>query len=379
MATNWTLFVDESGPFTGRTGDTSVVAGLLLPGAPDDDRWSEISQRLKNVASPGAWPPHTADRNQLAWQLALALNRAPNHPQRERADKILNTLHQRWVSKLHELAAQVPSSTKPCWNGLGALRTSPGPGGFSGIVSTDGQKQLSGWVNGYHRSVRRIARKTIQCGEQGWALSATACSPDPLLPIAPACPTSWAAAFQALLHRVHLVLAGVPEATDLHLMVADLALPATEGGVVHLAGTTLTGLYSQAVASSKVAARRPLRAHAPTHPTPYFDPEVHPGLVLADWWANRAERLTRRGRAWRDLRTQALAGFGLKPTDLRRPIAVTAGWPDQEERGPTLTATGTSLFDIASALGQAVAPPARHPSPAWLIDNHWVGLVRGLK
>lgn len=377
MSATWTLFVDESGSMSGHPGDTSVVAGLLLPGAPDDERWAGIAARLRNVARPGAWPPHTADRNQPMWQLALALHRGTNHPQRRLAEQLVADLPRPWRLDIDRLVQQATSTEKARWKGLGHLRLGGTQSAVSSMMPPYALKALTGWVDGYHRSMRRIARAAVPDGQQAWALSATAASPRAVLPTGPARSTDpWTAAFQALLHRTHLVLAGCPEAAELHLRVAALSVPSGSGGELMLAGPDLVAMYEQAVEHSAVADARPLTVHSLPQPTPYFDPDVHPGLVLADWWANRSERSTKRPTRWESARRAALQVFGLGPQDPKRPIDVTATWPSSPQGGPTMTSTGQPLADVARALGQSPADPPPHPVPRWTADQAWVGIVR---
>lgn len=97
------------------------------------------------------------------------------------------------------------------------------------------------------------------------------------------------------------------------------------------------------------------------------DARVRPGIVIADFAANRLRHVLAGSRRWPDVKTQAAARIALPVVAPAR-----AGRPD--ERFPTMALAGSSAEVIVQAFSQSKVLPVSDTQPGWGADQaaRWV-------
>jgi hypothetical protein len=325
-----TLFADESGDFDSADEQAFVVAGLLVGGA-DSPRGQAVLRERIEAALPGVpWPPHATElRRPGGWLRA----------QPGAADPALQRALDQARAALVAAGELQPESLSP--SGAGSLYA------LDDVLRrrSTGLYQLIGRLIQPH--LEAVAALLGELSDQGdvWGIAAIARRDDPApwvegLPYAldglHETDDRWLQLNEVLVERAALAV-GLAGGQRLH-MRAEHRLIRTRGGL-RLPGARARHALARATASGLPELPAKARPTLVCIDDPRRLQREHPGVVLADWVANRVRAAVRKGRA----QPEGLGGLRfelpLQPEAPGLPLRVAANDSRRWLRSPERRAT----------------------------------------
>lgn len=307
---SWILYVDESGS-PDDPDDVHVVAGLLLRDTETPALEARLRTALGDVFPLWPWPPHASELNFPASRVAAALRAPPSLDESVDAGRLR--------ARVEPLKVLIQTSSEPIALGfLAAVERWAG----GARLDYDALRMADGWLRGVAARPWQALREECDRQEQRMQellsdIGARYGSGDAAVLVAaslrgsPAAPTRglpattrhsirrdrYVRSLELVLERAALLLRGGQDRRTTWLRVAtrDIQIvgitPRNRFGVPlypHFVGDIVTTAVEHPDGLDP-ATRARLRLVPIGSPNRY-DSTAHPGLVLADWIANRARR-----------------------------------------------------------------------------------------
>lgn len=374
-ALEWALYLDESGNFAA-PDEPVCIAGVMLQEAPSQEADEILRSVLKRI-DPIAWyPPHATELRLTAWWVAAWALASPSardaHPQ-------ARTLEH--AAALCALACEEP----PLVAMFAALRRERCP-------SYDALKTASWWLHRRHRAVNDALRDIANEADRQYRLVASrlvdqygpsrcfvvAASDDGAEPPPASGPRDrYLALLVVLLERVFALLRTRPaERHTVRVVVAGRNVLDPALGARPLRAQDVGDCVRRAERFPLDPPREPADPWVRLVPamTTRYDALTPPGVVLADFIANRCRRALHATVSWSTLRDELVATTHL-------PVEVTArALPTMGPR-PTIAAAGAARVAITRAFEPDAPDVPVDPGGPWPVEQarRWAEVAAALR
>lgn len=392
---DWTLYLDESGRAKSPQ-ELFVFAGLLIRSPETPAAEARLREALEATFPLWPWPPHAAPLNLPASRLAAVALTQPAASEDARA----RALRDACAPLLRELEARPPATEKFQLR-LASDRMPP----VDAIKSCDGwlrstsptaYRRLARLCSEDERQMRLLVGRVAElCGSDATLVAAIGPGDEGLKPESMELRSDgWVQTLEALFERVLMLLwrqSGPSE--RLWVRVADRDVDV--GGVQPIRRRGVPAMPWVIGDIARAAAAMPGLAPSlasvggnvrvvPMGSPNVFDESVHPGLVLADWIANRVRRAALRtlpsrarepGEGWAELRRELVrcGALGIGPSTLAAGLAPRCS-PDRGEH-PAVAGVPEARRRIQHAVRTSADVDVTDLQPSWARDQAvvWVG------
>jgi len=354
--TGWTLSIDESGSFDDPAASVCVV-GVLLREAPSREADAILRGMLRRIDPIIPYPPHATDLRQIAhWVAAWALAAPPQraaHPRRRLLDEAAARCERDAdATALHAMMASLRAGQRPSYEAL---------------------VTASRWLDRHASELAAQLRGLERDAEARYRLAVAAVierfTPDGCFLVAAADRGSPAASsgdryldlLTALFERVFALLRARPaEAHEVWVVpaVRDVVSPPLGRHAMHPRDVGACVLRAERFPLDPPAG--PADDHVrliPAMPEAYGG-ATSPGVVLADFVANRSRQPLAEARPWPDLRDELLRRTGLSAEAV--PRCSPGGAPM-----PAVAANGAPRDAVARAFREGVTEAADVALAPW--------------